>query len=322
MRRCLTPVVFAASMSLSLPALAQNCPPGAWFCEQAEVQTPPAPAEAPAARRAQPAPPTTQADVDDDDDDAAPAPPPRAPSRGAPPVVVYQPAPVAPSTRVIIIAPGYGGGYYAPPPPVARPVRRAVPPPAPAPPPPKWHAKPTRWGLNLRVEGMMFGSNSEAAKDSGMGGLGVSLRYRPSPYFAFDLGVDVLSGTDFNGFQRTETPVALSGMLYLNPRSPVQVYFLGGMNFSHAKVSSDFSSQLLSSNNDGTFGAEYSYFGGQAGGGLEFRVSRHVALNIDLVGFMRKRTDDGRVPEFADPDKGTTNSSGGALLRGGLTFWW
>lgn len=322
MRRCLTPVVFAAAMSLPLPALAQNCPPGAWFCEQAEVQTPPAPAEAPAARRAQPAPPAAQAD-DDDDDDAAPVAPPQAPARGAPPVVVYQPAPVAPSTRVIIIAPGYGGGgYYAPPPPVARPVRRAVPPPAPAPPPPKWHNKPTRWGLNLRFEGMTFGNNKAAAQDSGMMGVGLSLRYRPSPYFAFDLGVDVLDGTDFNGFLRTETPLSLSGMLYLNPRNPVQVYLLGGMNYSHAKVTSDFSSPLLSSQGDGTFGAEYSYFGGQAGAGLEFRLSRHVALNLDVVGFMRKRTDDGRIPEYSDPEKGTTNSSGGALLRGGLTFWW
>jgi opacity protein-like surface antigen len=169
---------------------------------------------------------------------------------------------------------------------------------------------------------MTFGRNNAAAQDSGMGGLGLSLRYRPIPHFAFDLGVDVLGGTDFNGFQRTETPLTLSGMIFLNPRSPVQLYLLGGMNFSHAKVKSDFASPLLSANDEGTFGAEYSYFGGQLGAGLEFRVSRHVALNVDVVGFMRKRTDDGRVPEFSDPEKGTTNSSGGALLRGGLTFWW
>ncbi len=201
-------------------------------------------------------------------------------------------------------------------------MRRAVPPPAPAPPPPKWHPNPTRWGLNLRVEGMMFGNNSKAAQDSGMGGLGVSLRYRPSPYFAFDLGVDVLSGTDFNGFQRTETPVSLERDALPQPAQPGA----GLLPRRHELLARQGQLRLLlaalSSNNDGTFGAEYSYFGGQAGGGLEFRVSRHVALNIDVVGFMRKRTDDGRVPEYSDPDKGTTNSSGGALLRGGLTFWW
>jgi opacity protein-like surface antigen len=197
----------------------------------------------------------------------------------------------------------------------------APPPPPPAPPPPKWHGD-TKWGLNLRVEGMTFGHNEKAAQDSGMGGLGISLRYRPIPHFAFDLGVDVIGGTDYNGFQRTETPITLSGMINLNPRSPVQLYLLGGMNYSHAKVTSDFASPLLAGQSDGTFQAEYTYFGGQGGAGLEFRVSRHVALNIDVVGFMRKRTDDGRIPEFSDPDKGTTNSSGGALLRGGLTFWW
>ena len=316
MRRCLTPVVFAAAMCLPLPALAQNCPPGAWFCEQAEVQTPPAPAEAPAQRQAPPPPQMN----DDDDDQVAPVAPPR-PTRSAPPVVVYQPVPAAPTTRVIIIAPGYGGGgYYAPPPP-PRPVRMAPPPPAPAAPPPKWHGH-TKFGLNFRVEGMTFGHNNAAATDSGMGGIGASLRYRPIPHFAFDLGIDLIGGTDYNGFRRTETPLTLSGMLFLNPRSPVQLYLLGGMNFSKAKVSSEFASPLLSEKGDGTFAAEYSYFGGQAGAGLEFRVSRHVALNIDVVGFMRKRTDDGHIPEFFDREKGSTNSSGGALLRGGLTFWW
>lgn len=315
MRRCLTPVVFAAAMSLPLPALAQDCPPGAWFCERTDVQTPPAPAAAPAQRQA---PPPPQA-IEDDEDAAPIAPPP--PMRGAPPVVVYQPVPAAPSTRVIIIAPGYGGGYYAPPPPPPRPVRMALPPPAPAPPPPKWHGN-TKWGLNLRVEGMTFGHNNAAAQDSGMGGIGASLRYRPIPHFAFDVGIDLLGGTDYNGFQRTETPLTVSGMIFLNPRSPVQLYLLGGMNFSHAEVRSDFASPLLELKGDGTSGADYSYFGGQAGAGLEFRLSRHVALNIDVVGFMRKRTDDGRLPEFSDPEKGSTNSSGGALLRGGLTFWW
>ncbi len=318
MRRCLTPVVFAAAMSLPLPALAQNnCPPGAWFCEQAEVQTPPAPQLQPQRQ----APPPVQLNQDDADDaDAVQAAPP--PMRGAPPVVVYQPAPAAPpTTRVIIITPGYGGGYYAPSPPRPRTYRMTPPPPAPPPPPPVWHHD-TKWGLNLRVEGMTFGHNEKAAQDSGMGGLGLSLRYRPIPHFAFDVGVDMLGGTDYNGFQRTETPFTVSGMIFLNPRSPVQLYLLGGMNFSRAKVTSDFASPLLAAKEDGTFQAEYTYFGGQAGAGLEFRLARHVALNVDVIGFMRKRTDDGRVPEFSDPEKGTTNSSGGALLRGGLTFWW
>jgi len=48
MRRCLPQVIVAAAMSFSLPALADGngsrCPPGAWFCADAEVVVP-APAQ-------------------------------------------------------------------------------------------------------------------------------------------------------------------------------------------------------------------------------------------------------------------------------------
>ena len=48
-----------------------------------------------------------------------------------------------------------------------------------------------------------------------------------------------------------------------------------------------------------------------------------VALDMDVVGFLRKRTDDGKTPEFVDPATGrTTNTSAGAVFRGGLTFYW
>ena len=54
-------------------------------------------------------------------------------------------------------------------------------------------------------------------------------------------------------------------------------------------------------------------------------MSRLVSLNVDLVGFMRGRTDeDARdMPEFTDPETGrATNASGGGLMRGGITFYW
>ena len=41
MRRCLTPVFLAAAMSFPIAVQAQeipNCPPGAWFCEETDVQ--------------------------------------------------------------------------------------------------------------------------------------------------------------------------------------------------------------------------------------------------------------------------------------------
>jgi len=177
--------------------------------------------------------------------------------------------------------------------------------------------------MNFRVQGLTMGSDSGAAFNAGMGGVGLSLRYRPVPAFAFDVGLDILAGNDYNGFERTETPLSLSGMLFVNPRSRVQFYFIGGINFSRAEVRSDHYTPLLTAAGGNEYTSEYTYFGGQGGIGLEFRLSRRVAFDVDFLGFVRKRTDDGLQPEFVDWETGqTTNTSGGGLLRGGISFWW
>ena len=327
MRRCLTQIVVAAAtMSLSLPALAQSkpgCPPGSWFCADISVAPPAQAAPAQKPKRAQPPPPPQEEEaapppeLDEPEAPAEPQAPPARPARRArrqaaepPPVVVYQPVP-EPPPQVIVVTPGHHPRYHRP--------AYAVPPPPPAAPRMRWQPE---FGLNLRVEGAALGGRG-ASGSAGMGGVGLSLRYRPVPAFAFDLGVDVLAGHDFNGFQRVEVPVTLNGLLYLNPRSRVQVYLLGGAHISRAQVRSEIAAPQLSSTDDGEYGANYTYFGGQGGGGFEFRVSRRVALNLDVVGFVRKRIDDGRVPEFIDDRTGrTTDTSGGALVRGGLVFWW
>jgi hypothetical protein len=246
---------------------------------------------------------------------ATPPPPPRPPA--PPPVVVYSPPPpgVAPP-QVVIVAPH--------PRPAPRVIVHEVEADAPAPPVKRrWHR---RWGLNLRVEGASLGgAENGGSEEAGMGGLGMSLRFRPVPAFAFDLGVDVLSGTDWNGFQRTEMPLSLNGMLFVNPKSRVQFYFIGGIHYSHAEVETDTFDPLRDGDWDDHDAntRDYSYFGGQGGVGLEFRISRLVALNVDVLGFVRERTDESGPAEFTDPVTGqTTNKSGGGLFRGGLTFWW
>jgi hypothetical protein len=310
-------------MSFSVPALAdqQNCPPGAWFC--AEVEVPPV--QLPQAPRVVPQP---QPQVLPEQVEVAPQPPPvrrrlppqfAPPPPGAPPppVVVYQPVPSAPPPQVIIITPGYGYGYGSYP--YARPQPPQIVAP-PRPPAPRWQSE---FGLNLRLEGVVLGrAASGAAFNSGLGGVGMSLRYRPAPAFAFDLGVDVLAGTDYNGFQRTETPFSLSGMFFLNPRSRAQFYIEAGANISHAQVRSDLPSPLLTPVDGGIYGATYNYFGGQGGGGFEFRLSRRVALDMDVIGFVRERIGEIQQPEFINAAGQTTNVSGGAIFRGGLTFWW
>lgn len=316
MRRCLTQVVVAAAMSFSVPALAQSkCPPGAWFCAEADVAVPEPQLPPPPAPRVVPQP---QPQAPPEQVQVAPQPAPvrpRPPMSPPPPVVVYQPVPSAPPPQVIIITPGYGYGNY----PYVAPRPRMVAPPPP-PPAPRWHSE---FGVNLRLEGVVLGKAAGGAFNSGLGGVGMSLRYRPVPAFAFDLGVDVLAGTDYNGFQRTETPFSLSGMLFLNPRSRAQFYLEAGANISHAQVRSDEPSPLLGQVEGGLYGATYNYFGGQGGGGFEFRLSRRVAADMDVIGFVRERIGDVQAPEFIDHATGqTTNVSGGALFRGGLTFWW
>ena len=123
-----------------------------------------------------------------------------------------------------------------------------------------------------------------------------------------------------------ETALLLNGMVFINPKNMVQVYALGGLGFSGASVNRKNVTELA----DGSLieseeRVEYSYFGGQLGIGLEFRIAKRTALNVDVLGFVRGRTDERArtEPEFIDPETGrTTNTSGGGLLRGGITFYW
>ncbi|MDC3981267.1 outer membrane beta-barrel protein [Polyangium jinanense] len=351
MRR-LTPAFIVAAAALSQPAVAlADCPPGAWFCED---EAPAQPAPPPEADTLPPPPPAVEVI---EEEEALPPPPARpAPQvrRSQPPVVIYQPAPQQPQvvqqqpaqTQIIIVAPGARTHVVR----RHHPAVRVTPPPAP-PPPARVMAAPARlrtpivapakrrwqpeWGLNLRLQGVAMGSDNDrhdngeqgAHPDAGMGGFGLGLRYRPVPAFAVEGSFDIIGGTDYNGFDRVETPFTLSGLLYVNPRSRAQFYLTGGVHWSSATVQSENADPRLSPNPEGTnFSTEYSYFGGQGGIGLEFRVSRRLALNIDAIAFIRKRTDDNAASgpaEFIDPNTGrTTNTSGGGLFRGGLTFWW
>jgi hypothetical protein len=212
-------------------------------------------------------------------------------------VVIYQPPP-----PVVV----YQGPRYVPPPPVyyVRPRKDSYP-------------KRNEWGLNLHVEGAALGHSPTADHDSGMGGVGFGLRYKPVPAFGIEADVDFLSGRDYNGFRRDETAFTLNGLLFLNPRSRSQIYLLGGFGWSGASVVDD---------SPGYDAAQYSYtyFGGQGGLGVEFRLARHFALNLDALGFIRERIDSNAAsqPEFHDPTTGqTSNTSGGVLFRGGLTFY-
>jgi hypothetical protein len=211
---------------------------------------------------------------------------------------------------------------YQPPPPV---VVYQAPRYVQAPPPPVYYYRPhqavlptkSEWGLNLHVEGAALGHSDYATHDSGMGGVGFGLRYKPVPRFGLEADVDFLGGRDYNGFARDETSVTLNALVFLNPKSRAQVYLLAGLGWAGAHVTDD--SLGYTSHSD-----DYSYFGGQGGIGIEFRVAKHFALNLDALGFIRERIDGAadQSPEFTDPSTGqTTNTSAGALFRGGMTFY-
>jgi hypothetical protein len=192
-----------------------------------------------------------------------------------------------------------------------------------APPPPVYYYRPrpahprSEWGLNLHFEGAALGNSPQATHGSGMGGLGLGLRYKPIPAFGIEADIDYLDGRDYNGFKRDETAFTLNGLVFLNPKSRAQVYLLGGFGWSGAHVNDDSLGYT-------THEYDYGYFGGQGGLGLEFRIGRHFALNADALAFIRERIDSGADanPEFFNPQTGqSSNTSGGVLFRGGMTFY-
>jgi hypothetical protein len=312
MRR-VSPLFIFLGIALCTPVAwaqgASNCPPGSWFCADVTV---PGPA------------PSTEAS------------PPVAPPPGGEKKAVTPSEGTTTSTNgtTIQTAPSNGGTTIivntAPPaaqPPAAQPPMRQSPPPPPPravlpppryeplpPPPPRKHR--SEWGFNMRLVGALMGDRRNEGRDdkAGMGGLGFSLRARPTGHFALDLGLDFIGGVDYQGNKRSEVPFTVNAMLFVNPRSKTQVYFLGGIGWSSAQV--ELAPDQI---------AHYSYFGMQGGIGLEFRVARQVGIDVDLLGFIRGRTDSlaEKQPEFIDKDTGrTTNTSGGGLLRGGVVIYW
>lgn len=216
----------------------------------------------------------------------------------------------------------------APPPPARRPppppvVVYAPAPPPDEPPPYTYHPRPVRpisppreWGLNLHLDGATMGHGS-GAQGAGMGGAGGAVRFKPSRRIGIEANLDFLGGTDYQGNHRTETGFTIDGLLYLNPLSRAQLYLLGGFGWSGAHVTCDAGCSTPG------LDAQYSYFGGELGVGLEIRLSRIFALNGDVRGFIRTRTDDraSSQPEFVNANGQATNASGGALFTGGATLY-
>jgi opacity protein-like surface antigen len=273
----------------------KGCPPGSGFCAESPAQK-----AIPAGQPVQPLQPLPNPETS-----AAPTERPETPESSAhappPPPVVYEPPPAT------IVRPEAPPRYeYILPP------RMYV-------------SRRHEWGLNLHLQGAIIGSGGQGA--AGLGGGGVGLRLKPVRNFGIEGDLDFSGGDhEFQGRTRNETAFSLNALVFLNPRSRAQVYLLGGIGWAGAHVTCD---RCIVAVDD-----HYSYFGGQAGVGLEFRFTRVLAFNLDLRGFIRGRTDElARVqPEFDSPtgcsaNAGTspvcrtTNTASGGLLTGGMTLY-
>ena len=155
---------------------------------------------------------------------------------------------------------------------------------------------------------------SDSAPDAGMVGFGLSLRPRPSPAFAVDIGVDFFGGRDFNDERRGEQSLTIDPMIFVNGRGRVSPYFFGGLGLASARVE----------HADGSL-SRYSYVGVNGDVGLEFRFWQRIAVDTDVMFFVRDHTDDevASRPEFVDPvTRRYTNTSKGAIFRAGLAYYW
>ena len=217
-----------------------------------------------------------------------------------PPVVIYQPQP---QPQVVYVQPQQQQVVYVQQQPqvvVGGGLRPLAPMQLPEP----------RWGVHGEIGAM-------AMDNVAMGGGSVALRFRPSPWFALDVGIGSYAGSDHNNDDRVEVPFTANGLFFVNPQNRLQLYILGGLGASYAHVDS-FG---IGSGFDSFFGRDFTYFGGQAGVGLEWRVGRNFALNTDLRGFIRTRTDGGETPEFISATGQTTDTSGGFYWTLGATLY-
>jgi hypothetical protein len=155
----------------------------------------------------------------------------------------------------------------------------------------------------------------------GVGGGGVAFRIRPVEWFAIDIGAGIYGGQDYQGAARWEVPVVADLLFFFNPRDRFQLYALVGAGVSVGQQGSYTRDRF----GDREFIAsrDLAYVGGEAGLGLEWRVGRHFALNLDLRGFLREQVAS-PSPEFVEVVGGrtrSTNTSGGFMANVGMTFY-
>lgn len=211
-----------------------------------------------------------------------------------PPVIYVQPAP--PPPPVYVVRPRPRLVYYQPAPVTVT---------APA------FVMPERQvGLGLHV-----GAAAVSENEDPMGGFGAHIRYRLNPRFAVEGTLDLFRGMGYEGIPRSEVPLTVNGLWYMNPQNRLQLYFLAGVGVASAHIGSeDYSSGAQ---------VDTAFAGLQAGVGGELRLGRHLAVSADVRGFVRGRLDDEYHPEEAAcrDDGDCTPYEGGATFNAAATLY-
>jgi hypothetical protein len=177
--------------------------------------------------------------------------------------------------------------HVAPPPPravVVRPAPVVVEVEAPAPPPepaPEYFGSPFSIGvrvLGIGTEGYKLGLSD--FENPMMGGAGLQLRSRVSPWFGIEAGLDFLGGQD-GDYAQFQVPFTLSFMAHLFPSSRIQPYLLAGLGVQYTQL--DYM--------DGQFSTDIVEGVGQAGAGVEIWLTRHLAVSADVrfIGLFRSQ---------------------------------
>lgn len=179
------------------------------------------------------------------------------------------------------------------------------------------------FGLGGFAAGLAFGRSGHRDDTSGMGGAGVTMRFRHHPYLATELSLSAMFGRDYNYDSRAEVPLSINEIVYFNPMHRFQLYALIGVGGSWAGVQYDDANARARGRDSATYG----YFGGQVGLGAEWQLSPHFSIYGDARAFLRTRIDRevDSNPEFtrtgSDGRTETTNVSTGVVGQVGGIFY-
>jgi len=133
-----------------------------------------------------------------------------------------------------------------------------------------------RLGIGIRANGTTLSGDKlsiDSVENPAMGGLGLQFRSPIDKHWAMELSLDFLQGTDPDKqFTQRTFPLMLSAIFHVFPNAKISPYGLVGAGVHFTELS------YL----DGKFRHDILEIAGQAGFGIEVKVTDQLALHADL----------------------------------------